>query len=799
MRPSLLIITALTAIASQAAPLRLWYDRPAQFFEEAIVIGNGKLGAIIYAGPEVDRINLNDITLWTGEPEKGVTTPDAHNAIPAIRQALDRGDYSAADSLQRKVQGHYSENYQPLGSLTVTHHGHRNITDYHRELDLDCALASTEYSVDGHPFTTEYIASSPDSVIALRFTTNVPGGLDFTLALSSQLPATTVSTGSRIVSDGYAAYHSLPVYYHADPHHFYDPERGIHFRTIVAADAPSSIVTSNPDGTLSVKGGNEATVYITNATSFNGFDRDPATDGRPYTSIADRNISRALSSSFDSIQRTHETDYRNLFHRVSLSLGNSDASLDSIPTDRRLLNYSAQRQHDPDLEALYFQFGRYLLISSSRTPGVPANLQGLWCESILPPWSSNYTSNINLEENYWPANTTNLSELHLPLITFIDNLTHSGERSAKAYYGVPRGWCLGQNTDIWAMTNPVGLNTGHPMWANWTMGGAWLASHIWDHYTFRPDTAFLNRYYPAMKGAAEFCLSWLIESPEGKLITSPGTSPENLFKAPDGSHAATSAGSTSDLAITRQCLADTRLAALTLGVDADLIAEIDSVLPRLVPYRIGRKGNLCEWPEDFDDVEPTHRHQSHLYGLFPGRHIDPATTPDLARAAARTLEIKGDETTGWSTGWRVNLYARLRDAESAYRIYRRLLRYVSPDQYKGDDAYRGGGTYPNLLDAHSPFQIDGNFGGTAGVAEMLLQSTPDTITLLPAIPDRWKVQGRVEGLLARGGWTLTYSWRNGKVTDVTLRSEGPATTTLLVNGLTIPVSHTTSNSTTLRL
>ena len=241
------------------------------------------------------------------------------------------------------------------------------------------------------------------------------------------------------------------------------------------------------------------------------------------------------------------------------------------------------------------------------------------------------------------------------------------------------------------------------------------------------------------------------------------------------------------------------MAALTLGVDADLVAEIDSVLPRLAPYRIGRKGNLCEWPEDFDDVEPTHRHQSHLYGLFPGRHIDPATTPDLARAAARTLEIKGDETTGWSTGWRVNLYARLRDAESAYRIYRRLLRYVSPDQYKGDDAYRGGGTYPNLLDAHSPFQIDGNFGGTAGVAEMLLQSTPDTITLLPAIPDRWKVQGRVEGLLARGGWTLTYSWRNGKVTDVTLRSEGPATTTLLVNGLTIPVSHTTSDSTTLRL
>lgn len=792
------ILATSLSVFSAENDLRLWYDKPAEFFEEALVIGNGRLGATIYGGPVTDRLSLNDITLWTGEPDLEVTTPDAYKAIPEIREALNEGNYRAADSLYRKVQGHYSENYQPLGNLYITHnlHDDSSITSYHRELSLKSALASTEYNSDGYAVTTEYIASSPDSVIALRITSNRPEGLDFTLKFDSQLPYETVASGNRITAEGYTAYHSLPNYVSAPTHHFYDKDRGTRFCTIISADAPNSEVTANPDGTLSVKGGLDATVYVTNATSFNGFNKNPATEGLPYREMAESQIKKAENSKFELIQHNHEADYHRLFNRVSINLGQHDPALDLIPTDKRLKLYTTTGHADPGLEELYFQFGRYLLISSSRTPGIPANLQGIWCESILPPWSSNYTTNINLEENYWPACPTNLAELQIPLLEFINNLTESGSRTAKAYYGKDRGWMLGHNTDVWAMTNPVGLNSGDPVWASWNMGGAWLATHIWNHYTYQPDKEMLSKYYPIMKGASEFCIDWLTEDKNGNLITSPGTSPENKFIAPDGYVAATSAGSTADLAIIRQCLSDTRQAAITLGVDPELVEEIDKTLPRIAPYRIGYKGNLCEWPEDFEDAEPTHRHQSHLFGVFPGNHISPKNQPELSKAALRTLELKGSETTGWSAGWRVNLFARLLEPEKSYSMYRRLLRYVSPDKYKGEDAMRGGGTYPNLLDAHSPFQIDGNFGGTAGVAEMLLQSTPEEIVLLPSVPEEWSKEGYVKGLLARGGWTVSFQWKDGKVTDCTLISEGPASTKLHIGDMIVPVTHTTADATT---
>lgn len=763
--------------------LQIRFDRPADFFEESFVLGNGTQGAIVYGRPDKERISLNDITFWTGEPDTAVYSPGASASIAPIREALAAGDFRKANELQRDVQGHYSQNYQPVGNLWIDFADKSEPESYSRSLDLNSAKARVEYTRGGNAIATEYLASAPDSLIAVKITSGDP--ISFTLTFDSPVPnATSVSAGNMITADGRAAYHSRPVYH--DPEALYDPDRGIAFRTLVAVDPASGSVEALPDGSLSVTATTDATIYITTATSFAGAGVNPAAGTVDYRGKAARIIDRALKEGYDDIADRHVADYSELFARVDLDLGQSPDSLNAMPTDRRLLHYFDTNAADPDLEELYFQFGRYLLISCSRTMGVPANLQGLWNETMLPPWSSNYTTNINLEENYWPAEVTNLSELHMPLLSFVKQLPATGTTTAREYYGVDRGWCMAHNSDIWAMTNPVGEHGGNPCWANWNMGGAWVASHIWEHYLFTRDRDFLKEYYPTLKGAAEFCLGWLTEGPDGYLITSPATSPENLFRDPDGNAVATSQGNFADLAMIRQCLADTRDAAMTLDTDRALVAEIDSVMPRLQPYKTGAAGQLQEWITDFEEVEPTHRHQSHLYGLFPGRHINPADNPDLARAIARSLEIKGDNTTGWSTGWRVNLLARLLDADKAYAMYRRLLKYVSPDKYQGPDRRSGGGTYPNLLDAHSPFQIDGNFGGTAGVAEMLIQSTPDAITLLPALPAQWAT-GSVKGLKARGGFTASFDWRDGKVTDLTLAAPEGGATTLMVNGNSIPV------------
>lgn len=770
---------AVAAHGTDNKPLRLHYDRPAEFFEEALVIGNGNIGAILYGGIGQDRLSLNDITLWTGEPEKGVTTPDAYKAIPQIREALDRGDYRAADSLQRKVQGHYSENYQPLGALTISYDAGDggSVSDYVRLLDISDAIAFRGFKRDGQGEGSVYFASAPDSVIVVGIKSERP--LTATLRLDSQLPHEVNSDDSgEMRSTGHAAYLSLPGYTSFDEKLKYEPERGTRFCTIVKAVPADGSVVANPDGSLTLKDVKDAVVYITNVTSFNGFDRDPVKEGRDYIGLAERRIARAESKGFDRLLADHLADYHNLFNRVTLELGSTPDSVAALPTDVQLKRYTDLKESNPDLEELYFQYGRYLLIACSRTQGVPANLQGLWNEYILPPWSSNYTTNINVEENYWPAEVTGLGELHATaLLPWIKNLSKGGVATARHYYGVDRGWCLGHNSDIWAMTNPVGLNGGDPTWANWNMGGAWLASHIWEHYLFDGDRAFLEEYYPVLKGAADFCLGWLVGK-DGFLITSPATSPENQYVTPDGYVGATLYGGAADLAMVRQCLTDARDAASALGVDKEFRAEVDSVLPKLYPYKVGQKGNLQEWYYDWDDKDPQHRHQSHLYGLFPGRHISVESTPDLARALARTLDIKGDNTTGWSTGWRVNLLSRLRDGEGAYRMYRRLLKYVSPDNYKGPDKRSGGGTYPNLLDAHAPFQIDGNFGGTAGVAEMLMQSTPESITIFPALPSEWR-DGKVSGLRARGGFIVDMEWKNGKISQLFIASPKGGTTNIV--------------------
>ena len=766
-----------------AENMKLHYERPAEYFEEALVIGNGTMGATLYGGVKKDKISFNDITLWTGEPESENSSPDAFNAIPEIRALLDNEDYQGADKAQYKVQGHYSENYQPLGTLTIEYLDDTvGISDYHRWLDIGNATARTQYLKGGKLFTSDYFASAPDSVIVIRLKSENKEGIHALLSFDSPLPHSSQVADNEISVEGYAAYHSFPVYYKAEDKHRYDPERGIHFKTLVRVLSVDGRVKNRySDSRIEIDGSTEVLIWVANVTSFNGFDKDPVKEGRNYRSHVEKRMKCAIGKTYDALREAHIRDYKYYFDRVKLDLGDTDDDIAALPTDKQLLFYTDCKQRNPDLEELYFQFGRYLLISSSRTPGVPANLQGLWNESVLPPWSSNYTVNINLEENYWASGTANLIEMQYPLIEFIANLSKTGRKTAKDYYGVERGWCLGHNSDIWAMTCPVGLNEGDPSWACWTMGGTWLSTQIWEHYLFTLDKEFLCEFYPVLKGAAEFCMDWLVEK-DGKLVTSPGTSPENKYITPDGYVGATSYGNTSDLAMIRECLIDAAEASKVLGVDKSFRKRIKKTLSRLYPYQIGKDGNLQEWYYDWQDQDPYHRHQSHLFGLYPGHHLSVEETPELAAACARTLQIKGDETTGWSTGWRVNLLARLRDGEKAYHMYRRLLRYVSPDNYKGEDARRGGGTYPNLLDAHSPFQIDGNFGGCSGVIEMLMQSSTNKIVLLPALPESW-ADGKVQGICARGGFVVDMEWKNREVASLIVSSLKGGQTEICFNGV----------------
>lgn len=766
---SLIVCTTLlcSCAAESRTSLKLHYDKPAEYFEEALPLGNGRLGAMVYGGTSMDKISLNDITLWTGEPEKEGEHPDynliesltpwgeASQWMEQIRQALDEEDYVKADQLQRRLQGHFSENYQPLGWLELVY-PEGEITDYYRELDLSKAVATVQYKRDGKAFRAEYMVSSPDSVVVIRLSSEAP--IDAEIKLCSRLPHDSKVEGSSIVSEGYTAYHSYPVYYHAAQEKFmYDPDRGIHYSTVVRCE--DAVAEGE---VLKVSGVNETVIYVTNSTSFAGFDKDPVKEGKEYKQEAQRNSDEAVKKGWKRLMASHLKDYKELFDRVSIWLGDTDPEVRALPTDQQLLRY-AEGEANPELEALYFQYGRYLLISSSRTIGVPANLQGIWNEYMLPPWSSNYTVNINLEENYWAAEAAGLPEMHDVLLGFVRNLSDNGGETAKNFYGINRGWCLAHNTDIWAMTCPVGLGTGDPCWANWSFGGAWLATHIWEHWLFNRDMEALKRDYPALKGAAEFCIDYLVEK-NGELIPSPTTSPENIYVTPDGYRGSTLYGSTSDIAIIRECLIDASAAAELLG-DVDFVVETSDVLRKLHGYMIGEDGALQEWYYDWRDSDPSHRHQSHLIGAYPGHQIQAGT--ELGNAALKTLEIKGFNTTGWSCGWRVNLYARLGDAEGAYKMYRRLLRYVSPDNYQGEDARRGGGTYPNLLDAHSPFQIDGNFGGCAGVIEMLVQSTENGVNTLPALPAAWP-EGYIKGVRTRTGEIVDLSWKDGEVESILL-------------------------------
>ncbi len=770
----------------------MWYDHPATYFEETLVLGNGTVGASVFGGVSSDKIYLNDATLWSGEPVKPNSNLETYKAVEEIREALNNEDYSLANKLQRKLQGSYSQAYMPLGTMYLNFENADKFTNYYRELDLRKAMTKVSYECNGVKYTREYFISHPDKVMVIRLTADQKASINCSINFESLLKYKTDTKNGILEINGYAPYKARPNYIRNEKEPVaFDENRGTRFTSLFKIKNKDGEITST-DSSLVLSGCSEAVIYVSIATSFNGFDKNPVTEGKDNQSIAKNNLNAAFRKSFKSLAKAHLQDYQELYNRVELCLTDSDKN--DTPTDKRLLAYS-DGADDKNLEELYFNYGRYLLISSSRTEGVPANLQGIWNPYIRPPWSSNYTVNINLEENYWLSEIANLSELHEPLMQFIENVASTGENSAQTYYGT-KGWVVCQNSDIWAMSNPVGENSGDPNWANWNMGGVWLCTHLWEHYLFTQDEIFLKeKAYPLMKGAVDFCLDWMVKDKNGKWITSPSTSPENIFITPDGTAGATLYGATADLAMIRELFEDFAKASQELNIDNDLTKKVKDVHDNLHPYQIGKKGNLQEWYYDWEDRNPKHRHQSHLYGLHPGHHISPRTTPELADACRTTLEIKGDNTTGWSKGWRINLWARLLDGNRAYKMYRELLKYVDPDGLKGKR--RGGGTYPNLFDAHPPFQIDGNFGGAAAVIEMLMQSTENKIYLLPALPDAWS-NGSISGICARGGFEVAMEWENGKLKQTTVLAKVAGKTTLIYKNQTREIELEKGKKTTVK-
>ncbi len=756
---------------------RLWYKSPAKEWTDSLPLGNGRIGAMIFGGIKRERIALNEESLWSGYP-KDKNRKDAAKHLPAAIELAFQGKYEElSEYVENNMLGDYTESYLPLGDLYLEFIGfdENKVSEYIRELNMNEAKTRTSFKLGDTGICSEAFVSNKDQAFFMKIQGDKPGKIGFRLSFDSKLKNHTFAKENCLYIDGLCPSHVEPSYLYSENPVIYEEEpekKGIKFFGAVKVIAKGGSVKAAGNDLL-IENADEAMLTFAVRSSFNGFDKQPFTEGKDCEALVKEDLDKLEGLDYETLLFRHTEDFSKLFNRVDFYLEDKNAT--DIPTDERLERFAAAKD-DKELFMLLFQYGRYLLISSSRPGNLAANLQGIWNEELRAPWSSNYTLNINTEMNYWPAENCNLPECHEPLFDLLDNLQVTGKKTAEVHYGA-RGVVSHHNSDIWCISNPVGrTDRGSIGYAFWCMSFGWLCRHLYEHYEYSLDMDFLrNRAFHAIKNAVTFFLDILVDDGEGHLIVSPSTSPENAFLK-DGKILKVSKTTTMSTAIVKECFLNFLSACEKLSLDDELKEKVLEAVKKLPDYKIGKRGNLCEWDEDYDDAEETHRHISHLYPLFPGEEINIRENPELSEGCRRALEIRGDGGTGWSLGWKINAWARLGDGNHAERLLKNQLNFVKTNVC---DYSNGGGTYRNMFDAHPPFQIDGNFAASAGIAEMLLQNTKDGIILLPALPDSWK-EGYIKGLRGKGGVLVDICFKENRLEKAVITATGNHKESLMV-------------------